>query len=244
VWETDEDAEVLELRERQLRNVPEELGWWYRVDSKIGGWFCNRYARWLPREEWDLCNWTAPVDTEAKVAACINCSERKQSSQRPIRKCTERHSEVLGIRSADPRFAGRNTRAHGPLYLDGDLLQRYIKHAHSRTEQEVYVWMTTSEMGFPVTQERQEVQCWRDIVKDRPVARFLALVITAYIRGLQDKGTGGDMLLPELEVLDREWNQDDRQSTGNCRGCKRCLTQSGSTPRHGCSSIPGQSRQI
>jgi hypothetical protein len=29
----DEDAGVLELRERQLRNVPEELGWWYRVDS-------------------------------------------------------------------------------------------------------------------------------------------------------------------------------------------------------------------
>jgi hypothetical protein len=24
----DEDAGVLELRERQLRNVPEELGWW------------------------------------------------------------------------------------------------------------------------------------------------------------------------------------------------------------------------
>jgi hypothetical protein len=29
----DEDAEVLELRERQLRNVPKELDWWYRVES-------------------------------------------------------------------------------------------------------------------------------------------------------------------------------------------------------------------
>jgi hypothetical protein len=77
----------------------------------------------------------------------ITCSERNQSSQRPIRKCTERHSEVLGIRSADPRFPGGNTGAHGPLYLDEDLLKEYIKHAHGRTEQEVYIWMTTSDMG-------------------------------------------------------------------------------------------------
>jgi hypothetical protein len=28
----DEDTEVLELRDRQLRNVPEEIVWWYRVD--------------------------------------------------------------------------------------------------------------------------------------------------------------------------------------------------------------------
>ncbi len=62
---------------------------------------------------------------------------------------------------------------------------------------------------------------------DKPVARFLAPVITAYICGLQNKGTGGEgahMLLPDLEELDREWSQDDRQSTGNCRGRKRCLT--------------------
>ena len=39
---SEEGAEVLELRERQLRNVPEELGWWYRVDSKTMGRFCNR----------------------------------------------------------------------------------------------------------------------------------------------------------------------------------------------------------
>ena len=163
VREVEEGAEVLELRERQLRNVPEELGWWYRVDSKTKGRFCNRCACWLPREEWDLRNWKAPVDTETKVASCTNCSERNQCCQWPIRKCTERHSEVLGIRPADPRFAGGNTGANGSLYLDGDLLQKYIKHAHSRTEQEVYTWMTTSEMGFPVTKEREEIQCWRDI---------------------------------------------------------------------------------
>ena len=160
----------------------------------------------------------------AKVAACITCSERNDSSQRPIRRCTERHSEVLGIRSADPRFAGGNTGANGSLYLDGDLLEKYIKHAHVRTEQEVYIWMTTSDMGFPVTQEREEGQYWRDIVEDRSV---LVPVITDYISGLQDKGTGGEgahMLLPDLEVLDREWSQDDRQSTGNCPGRKHCLT--------------------
>ena len=62
--------------------------------------------------------------------------------------------------------------------------------------------MTTSEMGFPVTKEREEVQCWRDIVEDRTVSRFLAPVISAYIRGLQGEGAGGEctrMLLSDLE---------------------------------------------
>ena len=100
----EEGGEVLELRERQLRNVPEDLGCWYRVDSKTIGRFCNRCACWLPREEWDLRKWKTPVDTETKVAPCMNCSERNQCSQWPIRKCTERHSAVLGIRPVDPRF--------------------------------------------------------------------------------------------------------------------------------------------
>ena len=108
---------------------------------------------------------------------------------------------------------GGNTGANGPLYLDGDLLQKYINHVHGRTEQEVYTWMTTSEMRFPVTQETEEVQCWWDMVEDSPVVLFLEPVITDYIRGLQDTGTGGEgshMLLPDLEELDREWIQDDR----------------------------------
>ena len=70
-------------------------------------------------------------------------------------------------------------------------------------------------------------------MEDRTVARFLAPVITTYIRGLQDKGTGGEcarMLLSDLEELDREWSQDVRQSTGNCHGRKRCLTGVSFTP--------------
>ena len=70
-------------------------------------------------------------------------------------------------------------------------------------------------------------------MEDRTVARFLVPVITAYIRGLQDKGAGGEcvrMLLSDLEELDREWIQDDRQSTGNCRGRKYCLTGVSFTP--------------
>ena len=38
------------------------------------------------------------------------------------------------------------------------------------------------------------------------------------------------MILPDLEKLDREWSQDDRQSTGNCRGRKYCLTGVSFTP--------------
>jgi hypothetical protein len=98
------------------------------------------------------------------------------------------------------------------------------------------VWMTTSEMGFPVTQEGGEVQSCRDIVEcpglsDR-VVRFLAPEITDCIREVQDKRIGGEgshMLLPDLETLNREWSQDGRHSS-NYRGRKHCLTGVSFTP--------------
>ena len=67
-----------------------------------------------------------------------------------------------------------------------------------------------------VTQEREEVQCWWDIVEDRPVSHFLAPVITDYIRGLQDKGTGGEgthMILLDLEDLWSGTKMIDSQQT-------------------------------
>jgi hypothetical protein len=81
VCEKDDDTEVLKLRERQLHNIPEELGWWYRVDSKTVGRICNRCECCREREEWDLYNWRSQVDTETKVAACINCIERTRGAK-------------------------------------------------------------------------------------------------------------------------------------------------------------------
>jgi hypothetical protein len=55
---------------------------------------------------------------------------------------------------------------------------------------------------------------------------FLASAITDYIRKTQDKSIGGEdshRLLPELEELDREWNQGGRQ-TINDHGRKHCFT--------------------
>ncbi len=94
------------------------------------------------------------------------------------------------------------------------------------------MWMTTSEIGSPVTQENGEVQCWWDIVEDRPVSRFLASTITDYIREVQDKRIGGEGshgILPELETLDREWSQGGRQSR-NYHSRKHCLTGVSFTP--------------
>jgi hypothetical protein len=87
----------LTLMISSVHNVPEELACWYRVDSKTVGRYCNRCAYSLSREEWDLCNWKSPVDTEVKVASCINYSDRNQSSHRPIHKCTELNSEVQSL---------------------------------------------------------------------------------------------------------------------------------------------------
>ncbi len=77
-------------------------------------------------------------------------------------------------------------------------------------------------------------------MEDRPVARFLAPVITDYIRKAQDKSIGGEgshRLLPELEALDREWSQDGRQ-TRNDHGLKHCLTGVLFTPYEADLNVP------
>ncbi len=64
------------------------------------------------------------------------------------------------------------------------------------------------------------------------VARLLAPVITDYIREVQKKETSGEgphRLLHELEELEGEWSQNERQS-GNYRGRKRCLMGVSFTP--------------
>ena len=40
-----------------------------------------------------------------------------------------------------------------------EIFCRIISGTHHRTDQEVYAWMTTSDVGFPVAQEEDEVQC-------------------------------------------------------------------------------------
>jgi hypothetical protein len=72
VRETDEDNEVLVLPERQLRNIPEELGWWYQVEGR----FCNRCVCWLPRVDWGLCNWRAQIDTEERVTLAYSINSK------------------------------------------------------------------------------------------------------------------------------------------------------------------------
>ncbi len=62
----------------------------------------------------------------------------------------------------------------------------------SRAQESRAGWQEGHKQG--VVSERQvytPVQWWRDIVEDRPVARFLAPSITDYIRRAQDKVDGG-----------------------------------------------------
>jgi len=81
-------------------------------------------------------------------------------------------------------------------------------------------------------EEEDEVQYWRDVVEERPVARFLApsLPVPTSSHGCRTqcghrwRGCPEQMLLPDFEILDREYSQGEQQPAGNFRSRKRCLT--------------------
>ena len=83
----------------------------------------------------------------------------------------------MGVRcrTADPRYIDFNhKKAGGDFTLDVPLLRNILKdmqHPHNET---CTRWLTTSQMGFAVMREQNEVDSGRDIAWGKPTARWLA----------------------------------------------------------------------
>jgi hypothetical protein len=65
------------------------------------------------------------------------------------------------------------------------------------------VWLTTDQVGFPVTTDTQEVQTDRDRLLGKPVARFLHPVISTFIQTRWQELVSTDQTPSHAEVLDK-----------------------------------------
>ena len=121
----------------------------------------------------------------------------------------------LGVRcrTADPRYINLNhKKAGGDFTLDVSLLRNILTDMQSLQNETYTRWLTTSQMGFAVTRERNEVDNRRDIAWGKPTARWLAPQATCYIQTLKpDEAQALPIDLREtLSTLVLEWGRYDQ----------------------------------
>ena len=100
-------------------------------------------------------------------------------------------------------------------------------------------WLTTSQMGFAVMREQNEVDSGRDVAWGKPTARWLAPQATHYIQNLTtDEAQALPTDLREaLNALLLEWGKYDEKECGRVQGTRfNCGKptlhwESASTPR-------------
>ena len=101
-------------------------------------------------------------------------------------------------------------------------------------------WLTTSQMGWALTREENEVVNEKDEREGKPVARQLAPMISTFIRAQWESGKLEDMedkerrILEEAMELDHIWGvwEEEKEPTKATRKWVRQSSQSKNDMRH------------
>ena len=206
----------------------EETEWWYRADISTNVWTCP------------VCEEIKDQDEVAgkRRKVCRSCCQKQGKRT----KNTDAPQLRLGVRcrTADPRYIDLNhEKAGGDFTLDVPLLRSILTDMQSLQNETCTRWLTTSQMGFAVTRERNEVDNQRDIAWGRPTARWLAPQATCFIQTLKpDEAQAMSIDLREaLSTLALEWGRYDQteckgtQETNISRRKNTLHWESASTPR-------------
>ena len=110
----------------------------------------------------------------------------------------------------------------GDFTLDVPLLRTILNDMQHSQNETCTKWLTTSQMGFAVTREQNEVESGRDIAWGKPTARWLAPQATHYIQKLTtDEAQALPLDLREaLNTLILEWGRYDQKECGGTQGKK------------------------
>jgi hypothetical protein len=124
---------------------------------------------------------------------------------------------MYGVRMspAPPQYVGRGDNICG-----GEVVYTIpeIQTLLNSQPDDVRRWLTTSQMGWALTREKNELTNEKDEREGKPVARQLALMISKFIRAQRESGTMEGMdderlqLLEEAEELDHTWGIYERRT--------------------------------
>jgi hypothetical protein len=82
----------------------------------------------------------------------------------------------LKLRAADPRYISDR----GDILLTPAQVRELILEKQQSEEEVATVWLTTADMGFPLTEEPNEVVCPKDVREGKATDRFLAPAISRF----------------------------------------------------------------
>ena len=96
-------------------------------------------------------------------------------------------------------------RSGGNVLLDVGQLRQILKDTMTVEEHEMEVWLTTSQMGYPLTVDEDEIQHWRDEIEGRQTGRWLAPQISAFI-ATSEALHEDQHFEEELRAMHAEWS--------------------------------------
>ena len=126
----------------------------------------------------------------------------------------------LKLRAADPRYITHgDDRDRGDILLTLAQVRELILAKQQSEEGVATVWLTTADMGFPLTEEPDKVVCPKDVREGKTTDRFLAPAISRFatttIAGTPaGVGADRDQQAPEtwreLVHLHQRWSKPSR----------------------------------
>ena len=95
----------------------------------------------------------------------------------------QRAVQVIGLifTVADPRYVGKDTAEAGSVILNVDEVRKILRDEENSERQNRTVWMT-SQMGWPIHAEEDEVVSGKDIEENGSTKRCIAPMISSFIR--------------------------------------------------------------
>ena len=126
------------------------------------------------------------------------------SSDEEIEEWFQREEWAIGLlfTTADPRYVGENREEAGSFLLSVEQVREILRGEEKLACQDGTVWLTTSQMGWPICAEENEVVSSADIEGHGSTKRCIAPIISKFVR---DKGIDGDGTMAQNSALRQAW---------------------------------------
>ena len=155
------------------------------------------------------------------------------SSDEELEEGPHREAWTIGLifTTADPRYVGKDREEAGSVLLSVEQVREILRGEEKLACQVGTVWLTTSQMGWPICAEEDEVVNNADIEGYGPTKRCIAPMISKFVR---DKGIDGDetmvwnSALRQAWCLEREWGEEREDVETITREAKRIKQIAGS----------------
>ena len=123
---------------------------------------------------------------------------------------------------ADPRCIGRETEEAGSVILNMNQVRKILQSEEDVEHCDGTVWMTTSQMGWPIGEEAGKSTGDRDGGGDGPTRRCIAPIISAFIRSRWSSDTVAEATARgRAWLMDQEWGGPDDEVGSERRDAKR-----------------------